>query len=79
MERARDGYVDPSSTDKGAADETDDEVALEIRCLTGEGVTFSVNRSMLGSDLRRLVSEKLPRKEGAKIFVHHMNAKLMLD
>ena len=38
--------VDPSSTDKGAANETD-EVELQVLCLTGEGVTFSVSRSML--------------------------------
>ena len=76
--RARDGYLDPSSTDTNAADETD-EVEVEVRCLTGEGVTLSVSRSMLGSHLRRLVSEKLPRKQGAKIVVHDMNAKLTLN
>eukprot|EP00435_Cladocopium_sp_Y103_P010461 s2128_g2.t1 len=70
--------VDPSSTDKGAADETD-EVELQVLCLNGEGVTFSVNRSMLGSDLRRLVSDKLPCKPGAKLVVHHMNGALKLD
>ena len=72
------GHVDPSSTDKGAADETD-EVELKVLCLTGEGVTLSVRRSMLGSDLRRLVLEKLPRKTGAKLVVHHVNGKLTLD
>ena len=76
--RARDGNLDPSSTDKDAADETD-EVELHVLCLTGEGVTFSVSRSMLGSDLRRLVSEKLPRKPGAKLAVHHTNRELTLD
>ena len=45
-------YVDSSSTDKGAADKTD-EVYLEVLCLTGEGVTLSVPRSILGYDLRR--------------------------
>jgi len=34
---------------------------------------------MLGYDLRRLLSEKLPRKPGAKLAVHHVNAKLTLD
>ena len=55
MSGAQYGYVDPS-IDKAAADETD-EVELEVVCLTGEGLKLSVNRSMLGSDLRRLVSE----------------------
>jgi hypothetical protein len=72
------GYVDPSSTDKSAADETD-EVNLDARCLTGEGVTLNAPRSMLGYDLWRLVSEKLPRKPGARLVVHHMNAKLTLN
>ena len=76
--RARDGNLDPSSTDKDAADETD-EVELHVLCLTGEGVTFSVSRSMLGSDLRRLVSEKLPCKPGAKLVVLHVNGQLKLD
>ena len=71
------GYVDPSS-DKDAADETD-EVHLQLLCLTGEGVTLSVPRSMLGYDLHRLVSDKLPCKPGAKLAVHHGNAKLRLD
>ena len=34
---------------------------------------------MLGSDLRRLVSEKFPRKSGAKIALQHLNDKLKLD
>ena len=72
------GYVDPSSTDKSAADETD-EVNLDALCLTGEGVTLNAPRSMLGYDLWRLVSEKLPRKPGARLVVHHMNAKLTLN
>ena len=65
MSGAQHGYVDPSSTDKGAADEND-EVDLQMLCLTGEGVTLSVSRSMLGYDLRRLVSEKLPCKTEAE-------------
>ena len=77
MSGGQHGYVDPS-TDEGAADETD-KVNLQVLCLTGEGVTLSVPRSMLGYDLRRLLSEKLPRKPGAKLAVHHVNAKLTLD
>ena len=65
MSGAQHGYVDPSSTDKGTADETD-EVDLQVLCLTGEGVTISVPCSMLGSELHRLVSEKLPCKPRRK-------------
>ena len=71
------GYMNPSFADKGAADETD-EVELQVLCLTGEGVTLSVSRSMLGSDLRRLVSKKLSCKPGAKLVVHHVKRKLKL-
>ena len=78
MSGAQHGYVDPSSTDKGPADETD-EVDLQVLCLTGEGVTLSVPCSMLGCELRRLVSEKLPCKPGAKLAMHHVNTKLTLN
>ena len=78
MSGAQHGYVDLSCADKGAADETD-EVNLQMRCLTGEGVTLSVPRSMLVYDLRRLVSQKIPCKPGAKLTVHHVNGKLTLD
>jgi len=78
MSGAKYGYVDASSTDKGAADEPD-EVDLQMLCLTGEGVKLSISHSMLGSDLRRLVSEKLPCKPGAKLVVHHVNRRLKLD
>ena len=72
MLSAQHGYFDPSSADKGAAGETD-EVELQVLCLTGEGATLSVPRSMLGYELRRLVSEKLPCKPGAKLAVHHVS------
>ena len=67
--RSMANYMDLSSTDKGAADKTD-EVELQVLCLTGEGVTLSVSRSMLGSDLPRLVSEKLQCKPDAKLAVY---------
>ena len=78
MSGATYGYVDASSTDKGAADEPD-EVELQMLRLTGEGVKLSISHSMLGFGLRRLVSEKLPRKPGAKLVVHHVNRRLKLD
>ena len=78
MSAAQHGYVDPSFAAKGAADETD-EVELQVLCLTGEGVTLRVSRSMAGSDLRRLVSGKLSCKPGAKLVVHHVNGQLTLN
>ena len=78
LSRAQHGYEDPSSTDKDAANEVD-EVDLQVLCLTGEEVNLSVPRSMLGHDLARLVSKKLPRKPRAKLAVHHDNQKLTLD
>ena len=78
MSGAQHGYVDPSFADKGAAGETD-EIELQVQCLSGEGVRLSVSRSMLGSDLRRLVSKKLSGKPGAKLVVHHVNGKLTLN
>ena len=53
MSGAQHGYADPS-TDKGAADETG-EIDLQVLCLTGDGVTLRVTRSMLGYELRRVV------------------------
>ena len=78
MSGAQHGYVDPSSADKVAVDETG-EVDLQVLCLTGEGVTECVPCSMLGYDLRRLVSEKLPCKPGAKLGVYNGNAKVTLN
>ena len=78
MPAAQHGYVHLSSADKDASDETD-EVDLQVQCLTGEGVTLRVPLSILGYDLRRLVSEKLPCKPGAKLAVYHGNAMLALD
>ena len=74
MSGAHHGYMDPASTDESATDETD-EVNLQVLCLTGEGVTLrslSLPRSMFGYDLRRLVSEKLPCKPGAKPAIMRM-------
>ena len=50
-----------------------------VRSSGAVGVRSSVPRSMLGYDLRRLVSEKLPYKPGTKLVVHHENRKLTLD
>jgi len=76
MSGAQHGYVNPSSADKCAADEND---GVDLQLLTGEGVTLSVPPSMLEYDLRKLVSESLPCKPGAKLAVHHVNANLELN
>jgi hypothetical protein len=78
MSGAQHGYLNPSSADKGAVDEAD-RIELQVLCLTGEGVTLTVSRSMLGYDLRRLVSKNLSCKAGAKLVVHSVKRKLTLD
>ena len=78
MSGAQHGYLNPSFADKGAVDEAD-KIELQVLCLTGEGVTLTVSRSMLGYDLRRLVSKNLSCKAGAKLVVHSVNRKLTLD
>ena len=78
MSGAQYGYLDPRSADKAAVDETE-KIELQVLCLTGEGVTLTVSRSMLGYDLRRLVSKNLSCKAGAKLVVHSVNRKLTLD
>ena len=55
---AQHGYLKPSFADKGAVDEAD-KIELQVLCLTGEGVTLTVSRSMLGYDLRRLVQIRM--------------------
>ena len=45
MSGAQHGYVNPSSTDKCAADEND---GVDLQLLTGEGVTLSVPPPCLG-------------------------------
>ena len=72
------GYLKPSFADKGAVDEAD-KIELQVLCLTGEAVTLTMSRSMLGYDLRRLVSKNLSCKAGAKLVVHSVNRKLTLD
>ena len=77
MSGAQHGYLNPPSADKGAVDEAD-RIELQVLCVTGEGVTLTVSRSMLGYDLRRLVSKNLSCKAGAKLVVHSVNKKLTL-
>ena len=51
---------------------------LQVLCLTGEAVTLKVDKSMLGREVRQMVSTQLPGKAGAKMALHHMDAELML-
>ena len=67
-----------SDSHRSAADDTD-EICLQVLCLTGEGVTACVPRSISGYELRKLLSEKLAYKPGAKLALHHRNQELILD
>ena len=55
-----------------------DVMDLQVLCLSGEGVTLTIPASMAGKDLHRMVSEQLPFKPGAKIYLHHMETSLKL-
>ena len=53
-------------------------IELQVLRLTGEAVTLKVDKSMLGREVRQMVSRQLPGKAGAKMALHHMDAKLVL-
>ena len=53
-------------------------INLEVRCLTGEGLTLNVHYTTLGREVHRMVSEQLPCKRGAKLALHHMESRLSL-
>ena len=61
--------MDPLCIDRGAVDEID-EIDLEVLCLTGGGVRLGIPGSIFGYDLRKLASEKLPCKPGAKLALY---------
>ncbi len=64
----------------GMADYVDatEAIELEVLCLTGEGFNFKLDKSTLGYKVQQMVSTQLPGREGAKIVLHHMCAKLVL-
>ena len=47
-----------------------DMIDLQVHCLNGEGFTFRIPPSTLGREVRKMVSEKLPSKPGARVTLH---------
>ncbi len=54
-------------------------IELQVLCLTGEGVTLTVDKAMLGHDVRQMVSTQLSGKAGSKIVLTHLDAHLVLS
>lgn len=52
---------------------------LRVQRVTGEGVLLNVSLSMLGREVRLMVSEKLALKRGAKLVLHHGTSPLLLS
>ena len=53
-------------------------IELQVLCLTGEGVTLTVDKAMLGHEVRQMVSRQLSGKAGSKIVLTHLDAHLVL-
>ena len=47
-------------------------INLDVRTLSGEEFRLRVERSTLGSEVRKMVSDHLPGRSGAKLVLHHM-------
>ena len=58
--------------------EATEAIELQVLCLTGEGFNFKLDKSTFGYQVQQMVSTQLPGREGAKIVLHHMEAKLVL-
>ena len=54
-------------------------IELQVLCLTGEGVTLTVDKTMLGREVRQMVSTQLSGKAGSKIVLTHLDANLVLS
>ena len=54
-------------------------IELQVLCLTGEGVTLTVDKAMLGHEVRQMVSRQLSGKAGSKIVLTHLDAHLVLS
>ena len=61
------GYVVGQSCDKD-----DGMINLDVRTLTGEEFRLRVERSTLGTEVRKMVSDHLPGRSGAKLVLDHM-------
>lgn len=71
--------ITPTSNVATSSGEEVDVIAVEVLCLTGEGLQFTVPRSTLGRSLRQLVSEQIEPRPGAKHVLLYGDAYLRLD
>ena len=62
-----DGYVESSRS----SELIDALIDLHVLCLNGEGFMLRLSPSTLGRDVRKMVSERLPAKKGAKLAIYH--------
>lgn len=53
-------------------------IDVSVRFLAGEVMELKIPGSSLGREVRRMVSERLPARPGAKLVLHHGFSKLML-
>ena len=71
--------ITPTSNVATSSGEELDVIDVEVLCLTGEGLRFSIPRSTLGRSLRQMVSEQIELKPGAKHVLLYGDAYLRLD
>ena len=62
-----DGYVESGRS----SELLDALIDLHVLCLNGEGFILRLSPSTLGRDVRKMVSERLPAKKGAKLAIYH--------
>ena len=51
---------------------------LQVLCMNGEGLTLRIPCNTFGQEVRKMVSEKLPPKPGAKLVLTHGDSELLL-
>ena len=54
------------------------QVCIEVVNLNGKRLKFSVADSLTGHELQQMITNRLPRKEGAQVAVHHGSIPLSL-
>ena len=69
-----DGYVESGRS----SELLDALIDLHVLCLNGEGFILRLSPSTLGRDVRKMVSERLPAKKGAKLAIYHLTTPLIL-
>eukprot|EP00435_Cladocopium_sp_Y103_P016869 s1943_g4.t1 len=70
---------EPFSLELQVTNRTGELLQPKVQCMTGEGLLLNVSPSMLGREVRQMVSKKLALKRGAKLVLHHGTAALGLN